>query len=278
MWGGGGGGGSMATKAVQVCREQGAQSITVVVRTDAESSAFDTSDLAAMEAHGATIIYTAGVTRVLGQDEMLQAVELTDIPTGEKTLVDADSLILSAGRFPELVFSRIEQEVAEIKEAGEEAVEESTSSRDLAPVKWEGVEIFKEPANNNELGMLSPADELSGYSAAVAAINGGRRAAATIHGVMYGIPVLAGPYKPVTKRSILQGVTKVEGVQILPRHIMPVNDAATRAIKTELAAGYTPETAKAEAERCLKCGLLCYERTQAEALADGTEKAGDSAA
>ena len=272
------GGGNMAPKAVKVCREQGAQSITVVVRTDAASSAFDTSALAAMEAHGATIVYAAGVTRVLGQDEMLQAVELIDIPTGEKTLVDADSLILSAGRFPELVFSRIEEAVAETKDELGDTPKEEASSHDALPVKWQGVEIFKEPANNNELGMLSPADELSGYSAAVVAINGGRRAAATIHSVMYGIPVLSGPYKPVTKRSILQGITKVEGVQILPRNIMPVNDAATRAVKTELAAGYTPETAKAEAERCLKCGLLCYERTQVETLDDEAEKAGESAA
>jgi len=285
------GGGSMAPKAVKVCRELGAQSITVVVRTDPASSGFDDQSLAAMEAQGATIVYTAGVTRVLGQDEMLQAVELTDIPTGEKTCVDADSLILGSGRFPELVFSRMEEAAAEkpAAEPAEEAVagttdevevtpEEEASSQEAAPVKWEGVEIFKEPANNNELGMLSPADELSGYSAAVVAINGGRRAAATIQSVMSGIPLLKGPYNPVTKRSILQGVTKVEGVQILPRNIMPVNDAATRAVKTELAAGYTPEMAKAEAQRCLKCGLLCYERTQAEVQSDGAEKTGASAA
>ncbi|SMC36433.1 electron transport complex, RnfABCDGE type, B subunit [Desulfocicer vacuolatum DSM 3385] len=268
------GGGKMAPEAVRVCREQGARSITVVERRGQADSAFDASSLAAMEADGATIIYTAGVTRVLGQDEMLQAVELTDIPTGAKNVVNADSLILSAGRFPELVFSRIEEAVEPSKDEAQDVSEEEAVRQDILPVKWEGVEIFKEPADNNELGMLSPADELSGYSAAVVAINGGRRAAATIHSVMYGVPVLSGPYKPVTGRSILQGITKVEGVQIIPRNIMPVNDAATRAVKTELAAGYTPETAKAEAERCLKCGLLCYERT----LADGAEKAEESAA
>ncbi len=267
------GGGPMAPRAVKVCREQGAESITVVVRREATSDPFDTAALASMEADGAKVVYASGVTRLLGEGEVLQAVELTHLGTGEKTVLDAGTLIISSGRFPSLVFSRTDKTDETKEDAGEAPA--NLPLHDTAPVKWEGVEIYKEPANNNELGLLSPVDELSGYSAAVVAINGGRRAAATLHSVMYGIPVLAGPFKPVTKRSVLQGVTRVEGVQILPRNVMPVNDAATRAIKKELAAGYTPEMAKAEAQRCLKCGLLCYERTQEvddDATADRGEK------
>ncbi len=134
-------------------------------------------------------------------------------------------------------------------------------------VYWEGCEIYKAPSNNHELGFLSPEDELSGYSAAVVAINGGRRAAATIHKLMYGLPV-NDIKRPVTRRSILQGVTCVENVQIMPRNIMPVNDQSTvNTVNTgaklkEFYKGYTPEMAQDEAERCLKCGLICYEKTQ----------------
>ncbi len=252
------GGGIMAPRAVKVCREQGAESITVVVRRDEQTSGFSAADLADMETHGATILYASGVTRLEGTGQMLQSVEITDLGSGEKSLINANTLILSSGRFPELIFTAVN-----VPQIDSETPEESVAVRLDDEVQWQGVEKYKEPADNQELGLLSDADELSGYSAAVAAINAGRRAAASLHSVMYGIPVLDGKYNPVTRRSLLQGITRVEGVQIMPRNIMPVNDAATRAVKTELAAGYTPEMALAEAQRCLKCGLLCYERTQA---------------
>ncbi len=257
------GGGIMAPRAVKVCHEQGAESITVVVRHDEKASGFNAGDLADMESHGATIVYASGVTRLEGTGQMLQSVEITDLGTGEKSLINANTLILSSGRFPELIFTAVN-----VPEVDPEAPEDTPALRLDDEVQWQGVEKYKEPADNQELGLLSDADELSGYSAAVAAINAGRRAAASLHSVMYGIPVLNGKYNPVTRKSLLQGVTRVEGVQIIPRNIMPVNDAETRAVKTELAAGYTPEMALAEAQRCLKCGLLCYERTQAAQEAD----------
>jgi NADPH-dependent glutamate synthase beta subunit-like oxidoreductase len=260
------GGGIMAPRAVKVCREQGAESITVVVRRDEKASGFNAGDLADMEAHGATIVYASGVTRLEGTGQMLQSVEITDLGSGEKSLINANTLILSSGRFPELIFTAVN-----VPEVDPEAPEDTPALRLDDEVQWQGVEKYKEPADNQELGLLSDADELSGYSAAVAAINAGRRAAASLHSVMYGIPVLDGKYNPVTRKSLLQGITRVEGVQIMPRNIMPVNDVETRAVKTELAAGYTPEMALAEAQRCLKCGLLCYERTQA------AEEAGVSA-
>lgn len=255
------GGGSTASRAVALCREQGASSITVVLRKDAASAGYDAAVLADMEAHGATIVYQSGVTRVAGTDDALETVELTHLGTGEKSMYNADTLILSSGRFPELIFSKVNAQETEAVAADADAEEEAPVAEIVETIQWEGTEVYKVPADKQELGFLSPADELSGYSAAVVAINGGRRAAASMHSIMTGVPLLSGDYRPVTPRSILQGVTRTEGVQILPRNIMPVNEAATRAVKPELAAGYTPEMALNESQRCLQCGLLCYERT-----------------
>ncbi|SLM29029.1 FAD-dependent oxidoreductase (4Fe-4S ferredoxin cluster binding protein) [Desulfamplus magnetovallimortis] len=285
------GGGSMASEAVKVCREQGAENITVLSRKTAELSNFDSDSVDSMTGNGATIIYSAGLTKVIGQDEKLCQIECTDLATGNKTLIDAQTVILSAGRFPELVFIRTnlneqegeENEAVKVQEISDNSSTSSTdngtafadkdelsdqgasSDKKQQPIFWEGYEIYKAPSNKAELGFLSPEDELSGYSAAVVAINGGRRAAATIHKLMYGLPV-NDVKRPVTKRSILQGVTSVENVQIMPRNFMPLNESgALKAGKNgkvaELYNGYTPEKAQNEAERCLKCGLLCYERT-----------------
>ena len=48
---------------------------------------------------------------------------------------------------------------------------------------WHGkaLRCRKTPDSNKELGLLSSQDVISEYASAVAAINGGRRAAATVH-------------------------------------------------------------------------------------------------
>ena len=98
------GGGVMASRAVKVCREQGAESITVVVRRDAQTCGFDAEDLAVMEAHGATIIYTAGVTRIEGTGQTLRTVEITELGSGKKSLINANTLILLIGTISRIDF------------------------------------------------------------------------------------------------------------------------------------------------------------------------------
>ncbi|MBF0376628.1 MAG: FAD-dependent oxidoreductase [Desulfamplus sp.] len=269
------GGGALSAEAVKVCRELGSENITVVSRKPEELKPFDDKTLNVMKNNGATVVYESGVTKLIGQNDKLSKIEYTNIATGAKTVIDSQTVILASGRFPELVFMKKTTASMEIAEDDNNAEETITSNNISSTVNqktlcWEGFEIYKTPSNNNQLGFLSPEDELSGYSAAVAAINGGRRAAATIHKLMYGLP-LSDVTKPVTKRSILQGVTCVENVQIMPRNIMPLYDktehnseaAAYNGVRRgkEIFSGYTPEMAKNEAERCLKCGLLCYERT-----------------
>jgi len=47
------------------------------------------------------------------------------------------------------------------------------------------------------------------------------------------------------------------------RQIMPLADAGQTAQDLELEKGFSPDAAKAEAERCLQCGLICYLRDKA---------------
>ena len=261
------GGGAIVPDAVKICMEYGADKVTVISRDTKENSSCDEETIKKINQNGADLIYSKGITKICGEDEQLTHIELTDLENGEKSLMDVDTLFLSAGRFPELVFIRtgLPEEEEEAETETLETVEEQNDSleevNESLPVQWEGVEIYKPPADRKELGFLSCEDELSGYGAAVKAINGGRRAAATIHQTMNGVSITDWA-KPITKQSVLQGVTHVEGVQIMPRTIMPLNDPKSG--KTELYKGYSPDMALNEANRCLQCGLLCYQRTEAE--------------
>ncbi len=274
------GGGSLTSEAVKVCHELGADNITVVSRKSIDDKPFDQNTLDSIKQSGANIIYGSGVTKIIGHDNDLTQIECTNLATGAATAIDAQTVILASGRCPELVFMKKKaavEEIEEITEADDFNKEDNAAPNNDESLYWEGVEIYKVPSNKNELGFLSPEDELSGYSAAVVAINGGRRAAATINKLLYGLPI-NDVTKPVTKRSILQGVTCVENVQIMPRNILPmydnnssikgginVDEQTTPLIWSrkgkEIFSSYTAEMAKNESERCLQCGLLCYERT-----------------
>ncbi|MBF0209305.1 MAG: FAD-dependent oxidoreductase [Desulfamplus sp.] len=258
------GGGSLALDSINVCQDRGAENITLILRKAADMKSFDDKTLEAIKGSGAVIVYESGVTKLIGQDDKLCQIEYTNLGTGQKSTIDAQTIILGSGRFPEVVFIKREGSISQEGEQQEDLAQNQ-------PLYWEGVEIYKTPSNNKELGFLSPEDELSGYSAAVVAINGGRRAAATIHKLMYGLPI-NDVQKPVAKRSILQGVTCVENVQITSRNILPtysalqsdgsLNSGVSIRRGNEIFGGYTSEVAKHEAERCLKCGLICYERAE----------------
>ena len=52
-------------------------------------------------------------------------------------------------------------------------------------------------------------------------------------------------------------------MDVPPRQPMPVIDEAARLDPgREIELGYDEEAAKAEAKRCLNCGLICYYRSQ----------------
>ncbi|MCK5696193.1 MAG: RnfABCDGE type electron transport complex subunit B, partial [Desulfobacula sp.] len=176
------GGGIRVLEAVHVLKENGSKNIIVILRkhSDASSSdpeAMDELSIDKLSGAGATIIYHAGVTKVIGEEGQLKAIEYIELDTGVKHVIDTDTLIIGSGRFPELVFIPVRND----EPNGEEDLIDNSE-----PLIWEGVELQKQPDANRELGLLSNQDVISEYSSAVAAINGGRKAAAAIHNLMYG--------------------------------------------------------------------------------------------
>jgi formate dehydrogenase (NADP+) beta subunit len=107
--------------------------------------------------------------------------------------------------------------------------------------------------------LLAEGDVITDFSAAIRAIAAGRRAAASIHNALYGIDIQL-PDNVVTRDTVLQCVNHLEDdiVQI-PRQIMPQCDISRIPSQCrEVEQGFTEEMARAEAARCLKCGLICY--------------------
>ncbi len=227
------GGESLAGEALAQARAFGAQQVTFLFH-----ELPDATTVGALVDAGAQVVAGA-VIKLFGDGESLAAVEVLNPATGETGRMTAQSLFFSAGRFPELIFSR----PAEDPEG--------------ASTAWTAVPPYKKPAQFGEVGLFARGDELTDFSGAIKAIAAGRRAAAAIQMMIYDIPLdlREDVLKP---DAVIQNVDHVEAVAASQRRIMPLAESRDLDQLAELEKGFDTATAKEEANRCLRCGLICY--------------------
>ncbi|BBO91226.1 (Fe-S)-binding protein [Desulfosarcina ovata] len=233
------GGEGLAGESLAKARSLGAEKVTFIFRDLPDAAA-----AAALTEAGAEVL-TGGVIRLSGDGDRLAAVEVLDPASGAVTQVPAQTLVFSAGRFPELIFTR-------------PATEEEDD--DTPSTAWMAVPPYKQPAVADQAGLFAKGEELTDFSGAIKAIGAGRRAAAAMHKLMYAIP-LDLPQNIIKPGVVVQNVDHVEAVPPRPRQIMPLADRRDLEQLMELEKGFDTQTAKKEAARCLNCGLICYQHT-----------------
>ncbi|MBU0990913.1 MAG: RnfABCDGE type electron transport complex subunit B [Proteobacteria bacterium] len=237
------GGGELVIDAIKNCKSLGASKITVFIR----ESGLDLTLLKTMKESGATVILNSGITRLLGKGDHLKEVEYMDLRSQKKEIVPTGAIFMAAGRFPELIFMK--------PEAEKDADSGNGSQTDDT---WQAFENYKKPfTNGQEKGLLSQEDVITDFSAAIRAIGSGRRAAATIHQAIYKIELFVHE-NVIGSQTIVQNVDHLENVKPAPRQIMPLAEESD-AVEIEL--GFTEDMARKEAERCLKCGVICYKKS-----------------
>jgi formate dehydrogenase beta subunit len=242
------GGGRLALKAALTCKNSGAERITILFRENWEDSPISDTDIKELDIKNLDIVYNAGIHRLLGEADGLVELEAIDTQTLAKSTIPAQNLIVATGRFPELLFIELQSEESESGEPVDH------------PLRWEAFAPYKQPIYKDEVGLFAKGDVLADYSAAIKAIGAGRRAAASLQQVIYGIdPSLT--ENVITANSILQDVDHVEKVEGCQRQIMPICRGKELAACGEIERGFTADMARAEASRCLQCGLICYEHT-----------------
>ena len=259
------GGGKLAAEAARKCRRQGAEKVIVALREFDADAGTEDIDPRALVQEGIEVRYRTGIGRLAGRDGSLQELELVDLESNARQRVAAETLLLAAGRFPELIFMRTEAIDAVEGATPEEATPPETEKveADSGPVSWTALAPYKKPADKDEQGLLAPGDVMTDYSAAIRAIAAGRRGAASVHQLLYGI-ALSYPERVLTEESHIQNVDQVERVASAPRQIMPTCSPREAGCR-EIEKGYTLQIAREEAERCLQCGLICYEHTEQKA-------------
>lgn len=250
------GGGRNAQTAVRLCKHLGAENISLILRRPRKKSGLSEQQVRAIEEAGATVIFNAGITRLAGENERLETLEYVDLETGRSDSIPAGTLVIDTGRLPEMIFRRTA--TAEAQDANPEEPSGAPAALPEGPVRWEGIQPYKNPAYSEEKGLLASSDPITDYAAAIRAIAAGRRSAASIHKIMYDLDI-ALPENVISMDTVVQAVSCLESVEPSARHIMPACPPADVPEKCpEVEIGYSESEARAEADRCLRCGVICY--------------------
>jgi len=253
--------GPLTADAVNICRHLGAENITILFRTPMDKAGVDEATIETLEKEGVRLSFNAAVTSLFGEENRLTGIASIDLLTGETRTIAAETLIIESGRLPELIFTTPQPET----EADAQAETPVAEAETAGPLQWLGIAPTKNPVDGHRsIGLLSSADAVTDFSAAIRAMAAGRRAAAGIHKQMYGIEMDL-PEHVISCDTMLQTVNQLkEEVPSAARQIMPmcrVSDVP--AYCREIEKGFTEEMARKEADRCLRCGVICYSGTKA---------------
>lgn len=257
------GGGKLGVDAAKLCKGKGAVNITIIHRETRDNGPLTETEIKAAEGEGFRMVYNTAVGRLWGRKNKLKEVEEIDLESSNSRKIPANILILSAGRFPELIFSKPKME-AMGDDAGGEKDSEIARPAEIPEgddtLSWEAMEPYKKPAHSSEMGLFAQGDTMSDYSAVIQAIGAGRRAAVSIHQQLYGFSTQL-PDNVVKVDTDVQNIHELEQVVESPRVIMPLSSEKDLAVINEIEKGFTQDMANKEADRCLQCGLICYKHT-----------------
>ena len=105
-------------------------------------------ELAALEKMKVTVVFNAGIDRLNGEEDQLTGVAWVDLDTRESTTIPAGTLIMAAGRFPEMLFTRTQLE-SEGQEAG---------AASEGPLIWSAFPPYKHADASRDIGLFAPGD------------------------------------------------------------------------------------------------------------------------
>jgi NADPH-dependent glutamate synthase beta subunit-like oxidoreductase len=177
---------------------------------------------------------------------------------GSETLLKTDMVITAIGQSPDVSFTeRTQQRLA-----------------DLKTTRWNTIDVDPDTLQSSIPYLFAAGDAATGPSLVVEAIGGGRRAARSIHQYVIGEEVSAEPQE-LNKKLIPETIfDHVLGLKKKSRSKMVELPVAER-IKSfvEVDQVLTEEAALAESERCLFCGLTCYNMDLTESVQEESKAA-----
>jgi len=266
------GGGNTAIDCARTLLRLGAEEVTIVYRRTRKEMPANELEIVAAEEEGVKFHFLSAPVRVIGDDEgKVRQLEYLKMKLGEpdqsgrrrpepiegsETLLDVDMIITAIGQSPDVSF-----------------MEEPGRVQELQTTRWNTIVADPRTLQTNIPYLFAAGDVVTGPDLVVGAIGTGRRAARSIHQYLMGEEVRAAENELMGKNIPETLLDHLEGIVPRPRAHQPELPVAER-IHTfdEVELTIDEDAARAEADRCLFCGLSCY-NIEIEPTAAGGEEA-----
>ncbi|MFN2221821.1 MAG: FAD-dependent oxidoreductase [Candidatus Promineifilaceae bacterium] len=242
------GGGITALDAAAVARRLGAEVYLAMDRPLGELPAYQ-MEVAAVQAEGIHLYERTTATRILTGDGRVTGVEMAEtakgmtkdasgrrrpkIKEGSQFLLEVDTVIGTAGQFSDLSF--------------------------LDP-KFEDLSVDPKTLSSDLPGLFVVAGRKTGASFIIEAVARGHQVARSIHHYLQGesLSLTEQPAPPAVKLSRQELLEQVKMGHIKPGRrqepaLLPMEERVTGF--REVVLGFTEQQARAEAQRCLQCGI-----------------------
>ena len=248
------GGGDVAIDVARTALRLGAASVDMAVRGSSGRMPAGDAEIAAARQEGIRMhvglnflrVVDDGAGRVAGLE--CQRVERFErdadgratavVEPDSEHILPADVIVFSVGQKAGLAFI---PEDAEVR---------------LTP--WRTIAVDAATYATDRPGVFAAGDSVSGTAFVIDAVAGGHTAAEAIHNYLRGLPMRESPPRPVAELAqtdldarVLRGEIELTGRVPVPE----IDEAERLAGFAEIERGYTAEQARAEAERCLACGV-----------------------
>jgi heterodisulfide reductase subunit A-like polyferredoxin len=246
------GGGNVAIDAARTALRLGAKEVTILYRRSRQEMPAAEEEIVDAEEEGVKIHYLAAPRKIIGTNDQVSAIEciqmeLTEpddsgrrkpVPIeGSEFTLAVDMVIPAIGQSPDISFIGSDSKI--------EFSKKST------------INIDKETLQTNNPGVFACGDAVLGPATVIEAIAAGKEAALSIDRYLWGDDLKLG-----RKRDFNEVEVSIEGREKSQRKQTPKLPPEER-LKDfrEVAQNWETEVAKAEADRCLDCGICseCYQ-------------------
>jgi RnfABCDGE-type electron transport complex B subunit len=237
------------------CRDLGAEKVTIISDQPIDLLPIEFHDDLELGMEGIEIRPSTVVTGIGGISERINHLMLeNDDPwhacSSDSVMIDTDTVILAAGRFPEMVFVNVNSEVE--------------SSSDI--IRWNTIDTFRTFPRGCHGSIFSSPEpgRISDSSAVVKSILSGRRLARAIH-QHFTDEFITPIANPTIEADEILDINAVHGVNSAKRQqpwLCDVEgDSKMAWLFPNQFPGLDEQTAQHEADRCLQCGLICYKKS-----------------
>ncbi len=229
----------------RAARRAGVLDVTIVALESAEEIPADPEEIEEAEREGIRIVYRRGPHRFVGDTHVtgLETVVVTSVfdadgrfsPTfeaGTESVIAADTVILAVGQGADVSFLDTGPSLERTAPGGVQVDPESLRTSD--PRIWAGGDVARGPRN------------------LIDAIADGRRAAASIHGVLTGAAPISSTHE--IRVELRSGFRRLDSdYDAIPRQQVPSTPTERRVGFGEVETGYDERQARLEGLRCLRC-------------------------